>query len=296
MKNKMNIKFVFGALTVLLLSMVGCSSTSESSDNGAKESTESVSEALNRHLIKLDSLSEELGQKVAALTSELKEAKSEIESLKNRDEKKNKILSLLSIAIGAVALVGVICLCFRKKGGLKKGEVEDIINNCLRKQGFLEARDYVQLMMNSRNQYKSANVDFYGSRVVKLEQELERLKNEKRQMQQRKLEGSQTMSPVATKYLYAKINSDEYFVNVTESKQDTCVFLIELKSQTRGEFDIISLDKIKQRNGWEKIIKYTGDCGISDAKSYKTIQRGRCEKMSDGTWKVVDKLEISINK
>lgn len=97
-----------------------------------------------------------------------------------------------------------------------------------------------------------------------------------------------------SKHLYANSNSEEYFTTVLETKQDTCVYVIDLESETTGEFEIISIDKIKQRNGWERIVKYSGNCMLNEAKGFKTIQPGLCQKHSDGIWKVTRNLEIKI--
>ena len=95
--------------------------------------------------------------------------------------------------------------------------------------------------------------------------------------------------------MYANTNSEEFFTSVVETKQETCVFDIYLSSQTIGEFDLISLDKIKQRNNWDRVVECKGDCTIEEANTFKTEQKGKCE-LSDGTWKVVEKLKITISR
>lgn len=114
-----------------------------------------------------------------------------------------------------------------------------------------------------------------------------------------------TVSKISTKsavvvpmqnHLYAKLNSDNYFTEVKSSKEETCVFDITLKSETEGEFEIISLDKIKQRDRWDSVVEYTGNCTITDAQRFVVNHKGRCIKLPNEMWMVVEKLKITLSK
>lgn len=93
---------------------------------------------------------------------------------------------------------------------------------------------------------------------------------------------------------YANINSGTIFTKIFDSAQESCVFSIKFKSATKGEFNIISLDKIKSRNMWQEIVEYTGS--IEDATSFKVEDFGICEKYDDVTWQVTKKLKIKLQK
>ena len=93
---------------------------------------------------------------------------------------------------------------------------------------------------------------------------------------------------------YANINSGNIFTKIFDSAQESCVFSIKFKSATKGEFNIISLDKIKSRNMWQEIVEYTGS--IEDATSFKVEDYGICEKYDDVTWQVTKKLKIKLQK
>ena len=93
---------------------------------------------------------------------------------------------------------------------------------------------------------------------------------------------------------YAFINSGSYFTKILDSAQEGCVFSIKFKSATKGEFTIISLDKIKSRNGWQEIVEYTGS--IEDANSFKVEELGICETSDKETWQVTKKLKIRLLK
>ena len=95
---------------------------------------------------------------------------------------------------------------------------------------------------------------------------------------------------------YAKLNSQNYFVEIFDSYQEGCVYKISFKSDGKGEFDLITLDKIKSRNGWQDVIEYDGPCTMAEATSYKLGRPGIIEKIDNQTWEVKQKLKIKISK
>jgi hypothetical protein len=95
-----------------------------------------------------------------------------------------------------------------------------------------------------------------------------------------------------TKVGYANINTGKYFTKILDSSQETCVFSINFMSETKGEFTIISLDKIKSRNGWQEVVEYTGS--IEESTSFKEVDKGICEKVDDITWEVTRPLKIRL--
>lgn len=93
---------------------------------------------------------------------------------------------------------------------------------------------------------------------------------------------------------YAKINNDEFFAQIFDSAEEDCVFSIEFKSATKGEFNIIAVDKVKSRNNWQEIVECTG-LSIKEATSFKVKEFGICEKCDDSAWKITRKLKIELS-
>lgn len=93
---------------------------------------------------------------------------------------------------------------------------------------------------------------------------------------------------------YAKINSGDCFTQIFDSAEEGCVFSIEFKSATKGEFNIIAVDKIRSRNNWQEIVECTG-LSIKDATSFNVKELGICEKYDDSMWKITRKLKIKLS-
>ena len=100
----------------------------------------------------------------------------------------------------------------------------------------------------------------------------------------------------STKIGYANINSGVYFMELFDYKQETCVFTINFKGEDRGEFDIISLDKLKSRNGWQEVVEATGNCTLAEANEFTRLDCGKCRKIDSNVWEVTQKLKIKIRK
>ena len=97
---------------------------------------------------------------------------------------------------------------------------------------------------------------------------------------------------------YANTNSKNYFLDISDTKQEASVYQIKFQSDTTGLFDIISLDKIKSRNDWQDVIEAQGDCLMQEANRYERLEYGACKKVesSSPTWEVTKKLKIRIHK
>lgn len=212
------------------------------------------------------------------------------------------VLSILSMLISCLALIIAIIVFIHTRQKVNSDDVEKIIEKLLRKQGLLKLKNDIQSFMDKYSKQKASNqVPTDG--IVALEQSIKILEGKISNIEH----GASTPPPMKTvghhmgeapfqKVLYANPNSNEYFTNVVETKQDTCVYVINLESETKGTFDIISIEKIKQRNGWDSVINYDGDCTINEATRYKRNSPGTCEKVSDDKWKVVERLNITILK
>jgi len=301
----MKSRVIFLVLSVLLVVMAGCDNNQSSQPDPNVSNIEMLSDTIKQQLVKQDSLSKELLHQVDTLTTELNSAKAEIEQLKTSVEQKESqgfLWTILPILIGSLALIIAIIVGICTRHDVERDEVRSILNEHLRKIGLLNLKERVQTLMNNSSQQKVSNQVSTGD-IVALEQRIKILEGKIADVKHissgptsTKTDGRGMSEMPISKHLYANLNSKEYFTNVLEVKQDTCVYVINLESATTGEFDIISIEKIKQRNGWDSVIEYTGDCTINEAKSFKTNKRGKCEKVSDGAWKVVEKLKITISK
>ena len=82
------------------------------------------------------------------------------------------------------------------------------------------------------------------------------------------------------------------YLYVKKANENTDVF--ETITVTEGKFNIISLDKIKSRNGWQDVVEYKGS--IEDATTFQVEEFGICKKIDDVTCQVTKKLKIRLIK
>ena len=92
---------------------------------------------------------------------------------------------------------------------------------------------------------------------------------------------------------YAKVDTDIYFTTIYDSNQEGCVFKITFTSQSKGKFNIISLDKIQSRNDWQKKVECSG-VSIKEASDFRLEDEGICEKIDEINWKVTKPLKIRL--
>ncbi len=199
--------------------------------------------------------------------------------------------TFLPIAIALIALLVALFLWFKQQKQLAK--IEKQVRKLLKKEQ--------SNLTSNGSDYKALRND-----IIKMQRKLGELEM---QLTHTLMHHTSQPAPSATllpkepiapapiqQRLYAKINSNKYFPEVKSSKEETCVFVITLKSETEGEFEIISLEKIKQRNGWEPVVDYSGKCTINEAKHFSVDHKGRCIKMTNGMWMVIDNLKITLSK
>jgi hypothetical protein len=97
---------------------------------------------------------------------------------------------------------------------------------------------------------------------------------------------------------YAKANSGKFLVQITDSQQEGCVYVINCINKEEGKFDIISLAKIKPVNDIMDVVELVpGSCSLEDATNYKVIEKGLCKKVEGKpAWEVTKKLKIKVTK
>ena len=97
---------------------------------------------------------------------------------------------------------------------------------------------------------------------------------------------------------YAKANSGKFLVQITDSQQEGCVYVINFVNKEEGKFDIVSLAKIKPVNDIMDVIELApGSCSLEDATTYNVIDKGLCRKVEGKpAWEVTKKLIIKVTK
>lgn len=273
---------------------------------------EVLPDSIKNKMIEQDSLVRNLIAKIDSLTLGLNETKSNVSDVKSKVDnlRPNSVWSFISITAFIIGLIALVMSVFKAKG-LKRIEIESIFADCMDQSTRLKAikKQIENLQSSSRGssshgkQQQSSDIESrLNSLEVTMKQVVEHINNPTTSNVSSPREpDNQSPSyrreqPSFVKVGYAKLNSQNYFIDIFESNQEGCVYKIQFKSPTRGEFDLISLDKIKSRNGWQDIIEYEGPCTMAEATSYKLINPGIIEKYDSKTWEVKKKLKINIYK
>lgn len=265
----------------------------------AKEvtTTESFSQEKKDKIAAQDTLMSTLVSKVDTLAQALTQTQkvnSELKDQVTRLENSKSTWIYMILAVIALAIIAILSLL---KKGISREEVDKIFKQNLDKSQRIAGLkvDFSQLKseLNSRIP-KDLDV-----RLQTIESTLSSKLNEVHNMPLSTVTNSQDKSnqfkePKYLKEGYANINSGNIFTKILDSAQEGCVFSIKFKSAIEGEFNIISLDKIKSRDMWQKIVEYTGS--IEDATSFKVEEYGICKKYDDVTWQVTKKLKIKLLK
>lgn len=271
---------------------------------------EGISQEIKNKIAAQDTLMNALVLKVDTLAQALTQAQKENTELKVQIEKLESPKSTwgyMTLASLVAAVIALVLSLLRK--GVSREKVDDIFSYNLDKseritklksdvrklQSALDNNNRVLQSVNTSLQDHNVRLRFVESLVARLNSKPNEVHNmpnssvSHRQEQPRK-----PQEPEYFKKGYANINSGNIFTKIFDSAQESCVFSIEFKSATKGEFNIISLDKIKSRNMWQEIVEYTGS--IEDATSFKVEDYGICEKYDDVTWQVTKKLKIKLQK
>lgn len=266
----------------------------------AKEvtTTEGFSQEKKDKIAAQDTLMSTLVSKVDTLAQALTQTQkvnSELKDQVTRLKNSKSTWSYMILAVIALAIIALILSLLKK--GISREEVDKIFKQNLDKSQRIAGLkvDFSQLKseLNSRIP-KDLDV-----RLQTIESTLSSKLNEVHNMPLSTVTNSQDKSnqfkePKYLKEGYANINSGNIFTKILDSAQEGCVFSIKFKSAIEGEFNIISLDKIKSRDMWQKIVEYTGS--IEDATSFKVEEYGICKKYDDVTWQVTKKLKIKLLK
>lgn len=274
---------------------------------------------IDNNIIGQDSLPEDLAAKVNELTLELDKTKKEVNRLQNliNESKSPSFIPFLIFIIILIFFIALIIIYIKLGGKISYQDFDSMIGNKITNR---VGNDLFNLSTRIRNlehdvaylggsnntSNDSVNSSGLDNRIAILEKKMYIL--EKKSLTHNSPE-SYTPVPMKTinkeepkeyqmpsKIGYANINNKTYFMEVLNSSKETCVYKITFKTQDSGNFDLISLDKIKYRNGWDEVIDYEGDCSMEEASSYVLIEQGEIKKLEEGIWEVTKKLKIRVSK
>ncbi len=250
--------------------------------------------SMNALVLNVDTLAQALSQ-AQKENAELKVQVAKLESRKST-------WGYMTLASLIIAIIALVLSLLRK--GLSREKVDEIFRNNLDKsKRIAELKDAVsQLQPGLNGNRVSLSLQNLDTRLRSVESSVSRLSSKTNETQNssnpsvthRQEQLRQTKDLEYLRMGYANINSGNIFTKIFDSAQESCVFSIKFKSANKGEFNIISLDKIKSRNMWQEIVEYTGS--IEEATSFKVEDYGICEKYDDVTWQVTKKLKIKLIK
>ena len=257
-----------------------------------KNKIEAQDTLMNALVIKVDTLAQALSQ-AQKENAELKVQVAKLESPKST-------WGYMTLASLVIAIIALVLSLLRK--GISREKVDKIFSDNLdRSKRIKELKDDVSQLKSGLKRVNTSLQDLYA-RLSFVESSVSCLSSKTNEVQNssnpsvahRQEQSSQTKDLEYRRTGYANINSDNIFTKIFNSAQESCVFSIKFKSENKGEFNIMSLDKIKSRNGWQEIVEYTGS--IEEATSFIVENYGICEKYDDATWQVTKKLKIKLIK
>ena len=270
---------------------------------------EGISKEIKNKIAAQDTLMNALVLKVDTLAQALSQAQKENAELKvqvAKLESPKSTWGYMTLASLIIAIIALVLSLLRK--GLSREKVDEIFcNNLDKSKRIAELKDAVSQLqpgLNGNSVSLSVNTSLQNldTRLRSVESSVLRLSSKTNETQNssnpsvthRQEQLRQTKDLEYLRMGYANINSGNIFTKIFDSAQESCVFSIKFKSANKGEFNIISLDKIKSRNMWQEIVEYTGS--IEEATSFKVEDYGICEKYDDVTWQVTKKLKIKLIK
>lgn len=279
----------------------------ESVDSAAP--VEGISQDIKNKIAAQDTLMNALVLKVDTLSQVLSQAQKENAELKvqvAKLESPKSTWGYITLASLVIAIIALVLSLLRK--GISREKVDKIFSYNLDKSKRIAelnaAVSQLQSGLNSNRASLPVNISLQdlAARLRSVESDVSRLNSKANETQNssnpsvthRQEQLRQTKDLEYLRTGYANINSGNIFTKIFNSAQESCVFSIKFKSENKGEFNIISLDKIKSRNMWQEIVEYTGS--IEEATSFKVEDYGICEKYDDVTWQVTKKLKIKLIK
>lgn len=317
MQNNMNKNFIIYIFVLAPILFASCDRPNEPVRDNTVNVTKmgGISPTLKQHLKEQDSLYCELVLKIDSLTTGLNYSKSYIEELQSEVKELKSpsrmlvVLVLFSILLSIVAIILSIIKTNKK---VDKWEVQNVTRQMVREQ----VKDLEYRMTRAENNVKEIGKDVSASkatpsgigidkRIMDLDKRLSKIERNNsidsstQSSYVHSFSNSSNTSNSETETYrkeYAKANSGKFLVQIADSQQEGCVYVINYINKVEGMFDIISLAKIKPVNDIMDVIELApGSCSLENATNYNVIDRGLCKKVEGKpAWEVTKKLIIKV--
>lgn len=300
--------------TVVIMSVTSCDFFEEEktqNNDSQTSSIEGLAPEIKEHFVAQDSLMKELVNKVDTLASALNQTQKENLDLKVKIESLESPRSTwVWMSMGAIVLSIIALLLAFIRRGLNEDEVLAVVKDRLdSSQRIKELIFNINTLKNdlqscSRNKQSSSstsqNIDIRLRQIEKTLGEVVKYVNVQQQNTQMQTttqrQNTREQTQIETQRVgYARIDYETYFTTIYESNQEGCAFKITFKNETKGEFTIISLDRISSSNDWQQKIECSG-VSIKEASDFRIEELGVCENIGDNTWQVKKKLKIRLFK
>lgn len=314
----MNKKFFIYIFFLLPILYASCNWSNESEGQKKVDVTkmEGVSSALKQRLNEQDSLYNELVLKIDSLTIGLNHSKEYIEELQSdiKDLKSpSRFLAGLALFSLLLSIVAIILSIVRTNKKVDKWEVKDMTKQMIREK----VKDWEYRLNRAENSIKeigkgssvskaTPSSSLVEKRILDLEVKLNRIErnnsveptNQSSYVNQSLTNTTTYQEAETTRKEYAKANSGKFLVQITDSQQEGCVYVINITGKEESMFDIVSLAKIKPVNDIMDVIELApGSCSLEDATNYNVIDKGLCKKVEGKpAWEVTKKLIIKVTK
>ena len=297
------------------MSLVSCEffegTSSHKIDLQGVKTIEQLQDTIKTILIAQDSLYAGLVNQINTMSDALNSSNKHIAELSekvSKIEEPTRIWNYVTLTCAVLIIILLLVVLYIWKYAVDEKQINEIIyqfriiiNNLEQKINNIEQYSGKS---NNGSRGQTSNDSYQAlqqalSRIDVLEKELKLLKGNSREESSAKpgfFRRQDSKEASMTHVGYAKINEKQFFTEVFDNLQEACVFKISYRNDNEGIFNLISLEKIKSRNGWQDIVEYTGDCTIADATSYKVVEEGRCKKIDSATWEVTKNLIIKIWK
>ena len=312
----MNKKLLLYILFLIPMLCVSCDWSDESDRESKIDVTkiDSLSNALKQRLSEQDSLYSELVTKIDSLTNGLNESRGNIQKLQSEiAEFKSPGFFLAGLALFSllVSIVAIVLSFIRTNKKVDKWEAKDMTREMVKEQvNALEfrlnraegdIRDIGKGLSSSKDASVNRTID---KRLQEIELRISKIEKcndtvtsaspiHGNDFQESNIQKEQEFMRMG----YAKVNSTKYFVEIFNSQHEDCVYKISFNNQEEGEFDIISLGKIKTINDLKDVLELApGSCLLNEASTHKVVEKGRCKKIDDRTWEVTKRLVIKVFK
>lgn len=295
MKKIITILFALGAMLLVASCDFFEDNPIQNVSNESPENTETqngASQSENEDSLLTAKIDSMMSSKLSMTNDEIKDVQKKVDNLETSESTLRYII-IIALIIAIIAFIVVIKKPSKKIiDKLFKGYNEKLserINNI--EQAYWAVGGNSR-SVSQRSLYAQQQIE---ARLSQIESSINDLKNDKSTPDVNSCANNRGYD--FAKEGYTSINSGRYFMDVSDYKKETSVFRIEFKNQFEGEFDIISLDKIKSRNDWQDVVEYTGNCIMADAGNCEVVSKGICKKISnDNAWEVTRKLNIKISK